>query len=77
MEIRGTEHVMRYLLLSNLAPNAKLLLLLSGAGGFGKIFRMVVVLCDAESERGGMGGAIAALVLGTFRNRNEYVCCSH
>jgi len=53
----------------------KLLLLVSGAGGFGKIFRMVIVLCDAE-----MGGAIAALVmLGTSRNRNEEhtVCCSH
>lgn len=61
--------MMRYLLLSNLAPKVKLLLLLSGAGGFGKIFRMVIVLCDAE--RGGMGGAIAALVLGTSRNRKE------
>jgi len=77
---RGTEYVIDiYLLPSNLAPKAKLLLLLSGAGGFGKIFRKVIVLCDAESERGGMGGTIAALVLGTSRNRNEEytVCCSH
>jgi hypothetical protein len=47
------------------------LLLLSGAaGGFGRIFRtVVIVLCDAE--RGGMGCAIAALVLGISRNRKE------